>query len=160
MLDCSLNMSKSVLHFMPQMLVPNPRIESMPNFRMPNGQSLEFIKEFNNRTYVNAPIEFSTPQFDMINGKISFSFWIKIFESYLIQIVLFSGRPWRRAHKQLQLDARTPLSDPHEGFQSDCLLHRTHHAPRANTNGRFSLNGRYYSIYYFIFTFYFVAYYF
>lgn len=66
MLDCSLNM-KTVQHFIPQMLVVNQRFESMPNYRSPNGTTYENIKEYNNRVYLNSTLEFSIPQFNLIN---------------------------------------------------------------------------------------------
>jgi integrator complex subunit 9 len=66
MLDCALNL-KTLQHFLPQMLVPNQRFESMPFFRLPNGTPIECTKEFNNRVYLNSTIEFSLPQFDLIN---------------------------------------------------------------------------------------------
>lgn len=66
MLDCSLNM-KTLQHFLPQMLVPNQRFENMPNFRLPTGTPIESTVEFNNRIYLNSPLEFSAPQFELIN---------------------------------------------------------------------------------------------
>lgn len=67
MLDCSLNLSP-LKHFLPQTLVQNQRLESMPNYRHPSsGVIYEQLKEFNNRVYLNSALEFSTPQFDLIN---------------------------------------------------------------------------------------------
>ncbi len=66
MLDCSLNL-KSLQHFLPQMLVPTQRFENMPNFRTQSGVPIDTAKEFNNRVYLNSTLEFSTPQFDLIN---------------------------------------------------------------------------------------------
>lgn len=67
MLDCSLNMT-TLKHFIPQTLVHNQRFESMPSYRHPNtGVVYDQLKDFNNRVYLNAPLEFSTPQFDLIN---------------------------------------------------------------------------------------------
>lgn len=66
MLDCSLNM-RTLHHFLPQLLVPNQRFENMPNFRLPTGTPVESTVEFNNRIYLNSPLEFSAPQFDLIN---------------------------------------------------------------------------------------------
>lgn len=66
MLDCALNMN-TLQNFIPQMLVQNQRFDSMPNYRSPNGTITENIKEFNNRVYLNSPLEFSIPQFNLIN---------------------------------------------------------------------------------------------
>ena len=66
MLDCALNM-KPTQYFLPQMLVPNQRFENMPNFRTPNGNPMENAKEFNNRVFLQSNLEFSPPQFDLIN---------------------------------------------------------------------------------------------
>lgn len=66
MLDCALNM-KSLQYYLPQMLVPNQRFENMPNYRTPNGAQLDYIKEFNNRIFINSPLEFGVPQFNLIN---------------------------------------------------------------------------------------------
>jgi integrator complex subunit 9 len=66
MLDCSLNM-KPLQHFLPQMLVPAQRFENMPNFRTHTGVQIDSTKEFNSRVYLNSTLEFSAPQFDLIN---------------------------------------------------------------------------------------------
>ena len=66
MLDCALNM-KPLQHFLPQMLVPNQRFENMMNFRTPSGNPMENAKEFNNRVFLNSTLEFSPPQFELIN---------------------------------------------------------------------------------------------
>ena len=66
MLDCSLNM-KPLQYFLPQMLVSNQRIETMPGFRSSNGAVFDQIKEFNNRIYLNSTPEFSVPEFNLIN---------------------------------------------------------------------------------------------
>lgn len=67
MLDCSLNM-KTLQYFIPQMLVVNQRFENLPNYRnAQTGQVYENFKEFNNRIYVNSPLEFSVPEFNLIN---------------------------------------------------------------------------------------------
>jgi len=39
----------------------------MPNFRTPTGLPIDSAKEYNNRVYLNSTLEFSTPQFDLIN---------------------------------------------------------------------------------------------
>jgi integrator complex subunit 9 len=68
MLDCSLNM-KSLQYFIPQLLVPTQRFDHIPDWRAtaPNGQVLHNIKEFNNRFFINSSVEFSLPQFNLIN---------------------------------------------------------------------------------------------
>ncbi len=66
MLDCSLNM-RTLQYFLPQMLVPNQRFESMPFYRNQQGQQFENLKEFNNRIYLNSSLEFSVPEFNLIN---------------------------------------------------------------------------------------------
>jgi integrator complex subunit 9 len=69
MLDCSLNM-KTLQHFLPQMLVQNQRFENMPTYRSANnqnGQVFDHIKEFNGRFYLNTALEFSLPEFNLIN---------------------------------------------------------------------------------------------
>ncbi|RNA33688.1 integrator complex subunit 9 [Brachionus plicatilis] len=66
MLDCALNL-QSLQHFIPQMLVQNQRFESIPSHRSPNGTVYDNIKELNNRFYLNSPLEFSVPQFNLIN---------------------------------------------------------------------------------------------
>lgn len=67
MLDCSLNM-RTLQHFLPQMLVPNQRFDAMPFYRSPQtGQQFDNLKEFNQRVYLNTTLEFSIPEFGLIN---------------------------------------------------------------------------------------------
>lgn len=66
MLDCALNL-KVLQHFLPLMLVPTQRFENTPNFRTNTGVQIDSAKEFNNRVFINSTLEFSTPQFDLIN---------------------------------------------------------------------------------------------
>lgn len=66
MLDCALNL-QTLQHFIPQMLVQNQRFESIPSHRSPNGTVYDNIKELNNRFYLNSPLEFCIPQFNLIN---------------------------------------------------------------------------------------------
>lgn len=82
MLDCSLNM-KTLQHFVPQLLVPNQRFDAMPNFRLPSGASVQATVDFNNRVYLNSPLEFSIPQFDLINVEDLDAVFISNFSSML-----------------------------------------------------------------------------
>ena len=69
MLDCSLNM-RTLQHFLPQMIVPNQQFDTLLNIRIPsapNGVQIDNAKKFNNRVYLNSTLEFSLPQFDLIN---------------------------------------------------------------------------------------------
>lgn len=66
MLDCALNL-QPLQHFIPQMLVQNQRFESIPSHRSPNGTVYDNIKELNSRFYLNSLLEFSIPQFNLIN---------------------------------------------------------------------------------------------
>jgi hypothetical protein len=55
-------------HFLPQMLVQNQRFDNMPPYRHPTtGVIYDQFKEFNNRVYLHSALEFSTPEFQLIN---------------------------------------------------------------------------------------------
>merc|ERR1712127_686366 len=55
----------------------------MPSFRLQNGTPIESTVEFNNRVYLNSPLEFSTPQFDLINIEDIDAVFISNFNSML-----------------------------------------------------------------------------
>ncbi len=94
MLDCSLNM-KTLQHFTPQLLVPNQRFETMPNFRLPTGAPVDCTLEFNNRVYINSLLEFSTPQFDLVNIQDIDAVFISSFNSILALPYLTKLRGFR-----------------------------------------------------------------
>lgn len=66
MLDCSLDLN-NVEKFFPVALVQNQRYEHMTNHKLKNGKSIENIKEYNNHIFINSTIEFSPPEFNLIN---------------------------------------------------------------------------------------------
>jgi integrator complex subunit 9 len=66
MLDCAMNL-KTLQYFLPQLAVLNQRFENMPVFRTQSGQIIENLKELNNRFFLNSTLEFSMPEFDLIN---------------------------------------------------------------------------------------------
>jgi integrator complex subunit 9 len=61
MLDCSLNM-KTLQYFLPQTPVPNQRFESIPFYRQ-----FDNVKELNSKLFINTTLEFSIPEFNLIN---------------------------------------------------------------------------------------------
>jgi integrator complex subunit 9 len=68
MLDCSLN-QKTILNFLPHMQINSQRYENLPNYRFNNQveQQCDSIKEVNSRAYISSLIEFSMPEFSLIN---------------------------------------------------------------------------------------------
>ena len=66
MLDCALDI-KNIENFFPIMLVQNQRYEHMLNYKLRNGKIIENIKEYNNRILINSMLEFSPPEFNLIN---------------------------------------------------------------------------------------------